>query len=87
MKRLRETANFIQCTLRDFAHLKQFRADWRVLRRHSSRSTKHRANRSQDLAEFIVQFTRDVAKCGFLSRDQSLSEFASLNRKRLQTIE
>src|SRR6266496_4852162 len=67
MQRLRKTADFVQCTLRDLADLKQFRANWRVLRRHPSRSTEHRANRSQNRDEFIVQFTRDVTERRVLS--------------------
>src|SRR5690242_9066768 len=50
----------------------------RSLTRLRSGSAQHRANRSQHLSKFIVQFAGNVAQRRFLRGDELLSEVAAL---------
>src|SRR6202158_201732 len=77
MQRLRETANTFQCSLHDLKNFLQIRPQRRTFRSMRSRATQHRPNRRENLAEFIVQFERNVAHRGFLSSNQFLRQFAA----------
>src|SRR3984893_16636410 len=77
MQRLRETANTFQRSLHDLKTLLQIRPQRRTFRRMGSRTSQHGPDRGKNLAEFIVQFARDVAQRGFLRGNQFLRQFAA----------
>lgn len=82
MESLRERADFVQRGLRDFGNFAQFGAERRIRRRVLFCAAQHRANGCQNLAEFVVQLSRNVAQGRFLGRDEFLGQLAALLGKR-----
>src|SRR5581483_10646377 len=87
MKRLREAADALKSGLDGLKNFLQIGAQCRALGGMRSGAAQHRSNRSKDLSELIVEFTRDVAKSRFLGGNQFLGEFAAALRNFGETRE
>ena len=66
--------------LRDFAYFAQVGAQGEPSGACFSGAAQHGADGGQNLAEFIMQFARNVAQRGFLRGNQFLRQFAALLR-------
>src|SRR5579862_1920753 len=84
MKCLGEATDIVQRRLGDFLYFLQVGVEWRSFGRLFSQPTEKGTDRSEYLAEFVVQFARDMAECRLLRRDQFLRKLAALLRKRRQ---
>src|SRR5713101_3533817 len=82
MKRLRQAANIVQRSLRDFANFLQVFAQWRTLRHLFFHAAEQRTDRCQHLPEFIMQLARNVPQRGLLRGYQFLRQVAALLRER-----
>src|SRR5580704_952410 len=69
VKSLRETADVIERGLRDALDFLKVGVNGRIGGKIFSGASDERADGGQHLAEFIVEFTGDVAESGFLSGD------------------
>src|ERR1700690_2513845 len=87
MERLREAANIFESLLRDVADFTKIAPNGGALRHLFFGTAQECADGGENLSEFIVQFPGDVAKRGFLSGNQFLSEFAALSRKVMELRE
>src|SRR5215469_13865501 len=77
VQRLGKAAYFLQSRLNDLENFLEVEAQRGTFGSVGSSAAQHRSDRSQDLAKFVVQFTRDVAKRRLLRRDQFLRQFAA----------
>jgi hypothetical protein len=87
VQRLRQAAHAVERRLRHLAHLAQVGAQRRPLVGVARRALDHRADRGEHLAEFVVQFARDLAQRVLARGDERLRQAAPLVGERRQPRE